>query len=101
MRNGGKYRLAVGLQYGGAENEVPSISINAAAGDADQVIKIARRFGVPVIEKPALARSLHALEQDQQIPEELFEAVAAVLNQIESHTGGLGSRKRSGGKKEL
>jgi flagellar biosynthetic protein FlhB len=47
---------------------------------AEQIKKIARESGVPIIEKKSLARALYqSVEVDQQIPVELFRATAEVL----------------------
>ncbi|MFM1849140.1 MAG: FlhB HrpN YscU SpaS Family, partial [Pseudomonadota bacterium] len=50
--------------------------------DADAVVKIARRFGVPVVEDSRVARLLKDLPADQPIPPALFEAVAVILQRI-------------------
>lgn len=82
---GGKphYRLAVGLNYDGQKGDVPTIGVKEDERLADEVVRIAKRFGIPVVERPALARGLHNLEIEEQIPEQLYEAVAIVLNEIE------------------
>lgn len=83
-----KYLMAVGLRYGGKLDEVPTLSVNEENLAADEVVRIARRFGIPVMERPALSRALHSLETEAEVPEHLFEAVAAVLHEIE-----VGSRR--------
>lgn len=77
-----RYKLAVGLEYDEASCGTPSISSKGEALIADEIVKIAERFGVPVVEKPELGRALAAFNVDQQIPQSLYEAVAVVLNQI-------------------
>jgi len=79
------FRLAVGLQYNGVE--APLVTLKGADDLADQAVKLARRFAVPVVCRPELARGLHCLEVDKEIPEALYEAVAVVLNEIESKKG--------------
>lgn len=81
-----RYKHAVGLSYRGHQNETPSLSLSQDQGFADQVVKMAERFGIPVVDRPELARALRLLEVDQEIPEELFEAVAVVLAEIEKRT---------------
>lgn len=87
------YKLAVGLHYDPSQNagdsggsQTPKVEIRGDDLMADDVVKIARRFGIPVVEKPELARALSSVEIDSEIPEELFEAVAATLNEIEKRT---------------
>jgi type III secretion protein U len=43
---------------------------------------IAEKSGVPIVGNPPLARALHKLNLDDPVPEELFEAVAAVLRWV-------------------
>jgi flagellar biosynthesis protein len=78
-----RYKAALALSYEGKDDETPRLTLKEDVLSADEVIKIAKRFGVPVVEKPELIEALKCLELDQEIPEELFEAVAALLNQIE------------------
>jgi len=63
--------------------DAPSVSLKAEQLRADEVVKLARRYGVPVVENAGLARSLSALEVDEQIPGPLFEAVAIVLLELD------------------
>ena len=88
-----KNKIAVGLGYEPKNDEAPTISVKGNNLVADQIVRAAERFGIPVVENSGLARSLDALSLDQQIPEALFEAVAIVLNQVESKVAG-----RKGGK---
>ncbi len=47
---------------------------------AAKIREIATAADVPIVENPPLARSLYAaVEVDQEIPENLFKAVAQVL----------------------
>jgi len=78
-----RYKLAVGLDYDPLKSETPSVGVKGEELQADQVVKLAKRFGVSVVEQPELAKALNVLELDQEIPENLFEAVAIVLNQLE------------------
>ena len=51
-----------------------------AAARYPDVLEAARAAGVPLVPDPPLARSLHAtVEVGQQIPEELYAAVAQLL----------------------
>ena len=46
---------------------------------AQRMIQAAREAGVPVLRDVPLAHGLFALEEGQEIPEALYEAVAIVL----------------------
>jgi flagellar biosynthetic protein FlhB len=70
---------AVALRYD-SEKLAPEVVAKGKDLLAAQIRKIARESDVPVISDPPLARSLHAsVEIGQQIPEELYQAVAQLL----------------------
>ena len=73
----------MGLSWDERADEAPAVEIKGDNAMAERIVQTARRFGVPVVEDPSLARSLRPLEPGQGIPARLFEAVAAVLNSIE------------------
>jgi flagellar biosynthetic protein FlhB len=80
--------FAVALAYDGA-NEAPEVLAKGPDLVAMQIRRIAEEHGVPVIEDPPLARSLYAsVEVGQQIPEELFAAVAQLLAFVYRVAGG-------------
>ncbi|MEC8328784.1 MAG: flagellar biosynthesis protein FlhB [Pseudomonadota bacterium] len=89
---------AVALKYDTAKAGAPMVI--AIGGDqiALQIRKIADRFDVPIVESPALARSLfYTGEVGQQIPEQLFVAVAQVLAyvfQLKQFNKGRGKRPK-------
>ena len=83
MSTSARYRRAVAIDYQKDRMGAPAVSMKADQMRADEITKIARRFGIPVVEDASLARSLSALEIDEQIPEELFEAVAVVLSELD------------------
>ena len=78
-----RYHCAAGLSYGGRSDEVPSLQLKGQDWMADEIVRLARRYGVPVVERPGLARSLMALEEERDIPESLFAAVAKLFLELE------------------
>ena len=65
---------------------------------ADRIIAAAREAGVPVREDPALAQALGTLELGDDVPEELWTAVAETLAwayKLDREAGG--SRRRPPG----
>jgi flagellar biosynthesis protein FlhB len=82
--------IAVALQY---ERGMASPKVVAMGADliAEQIKKLAREAGVPCVENVPLARGLYAsVEVGQEIPVELYQAVAEVLAYVFS----LRSRRR-------
>lgn len=77
------YDYAVGLAYQVNDRHAPRVILKGEGKLADEVTRLARRYGIPVVERPELAQSLHALALDSQIPKELFHAVAVLLNELD------------------
>ncbi len=78
-----QFNVAVALEYEQGGESAPIVGAKGEKLTADQIVRIAKRFGVPVVERGTVAHVLGKLEIGQEIPEELFEAVALVLNQID------------------
>jgi flagellar biosynthesis protein FlhB len=71
--------FSVALKYDG-RSAAPEVVAKGQDLLALRIREIAGEAGVPIVPDPPLARSLHAnVEVGQQIPEELFQAVAQVL----------------------
>jgi flagellar biosynthesis protein FlhB len=71
--------VAVALRYDDAHHEAPEVVAKGQEGLARRMIDAARAAGVPIMRDVPLARALHELELGEEIPEDLYEAVAAVL----------------------
>jgi type III secretion system FlhB-like substrate exporter len=82
MSKNSSYRRAVALSYREEGDSAPLVELKEEHLRADEVVKIAKRFGIPIIEKPAVAQALRNVPVDEAIPEKLYEAVATVLNEI-------------------
>jgi len=82
MSKGGKYLEAVGLGFDYGQEGPPSVTAIGELDLAAQMVALAKRYGIPVVEKPALCSSLTTVPLDQPIPAELFEAAAAVLHEV-------------------
>ena len=72
-------RRAAALRYDRQAEGAPKVVAAGAGIIAQRIVEIAREQGVPVREDPALAEALARLELEQEIPPELFVAVAEVL----------------------
>lgn len=71
---------AVALHHDRAAEGAPTVIAKGTGRAAARIRSEARRAGVPIIRDVALARALHRLaEVGDEIPEELYEAAAAVL----------------------
>lgn len=72
-------RRAIALGYDRERDGAPKVIAAGRGHIADRILELAREGGVPVREDPALAEALHRLSLAQEIPEELYGAVAEVL----------------------
>jgi len=79
-----QYQYAVGLAYEATNDEAPQVMVKGEDRTADEVVRIARRFGVPVVERSEISELLYGRPLDERIPEDLYEAVALILTELKS-----------------
>ncbi len=72
------YREAVALAYG--DNAAPVLVAKGDEALADLIVQEALRNGVYVAQDPQLLALLARLDVDQEIPPELYRAVAVILS---------------------
>ena len=72
--------LAVALKY--EKPNAPRVTAMGRGDIARRIIEEAEKHGVPISENPALAQALSHVEVEQEIPENLYRAVAEVLTYI-------------------
>jgi len=72
--------LAVAIRYDEASMQAPRITAKGQDSMALKIIEIAKEHKVPVVRNIGLAHVLIDLEIGHEIPEDLYEAVAEVLN---------------------
>ncbi len=70
-------KQAIALEYG--RRETPVISARGSGDLAERIIEEARKRGVYIAEDPQLVGLLAQLQVDQEIPEQLYTAVAVIL----------------------
>ena len=75
--------VAVALRYDAETMDAPVVVAKGAEHLAEKIREIARAYGVPIIRRPELARTIYAtVELGRPIPEKLYVAVAEVLAMI-------------------
>lgn len=88
--------FSVALKYDGEAGGAPQIVAKGIDEMAMHIRTIAKEHGVEIIQSPALARSLYyTAEANEEIPEQLFAAVAQVLAfifQLNQHRKGRAKR---------
>lgn len=71
---------AVALRYEQGRDTAPTLVAKGSGGFARRMVAVARESGVPVLERPDLARALFAaVKEEQEVPPGLFLAVAEVI----------------------
>jgi flagellar biosynthesis protein len=71
-------KKATALHYAGGVG-APRVVASGQGHVADRILEIAAAAGVPIREDAALVNALMSLDLGEQIPEELFMAVAEVI----------------------
>ncbi len=75
--------VAVALRYDAKGMEAPVMVAKGADHLAERIREIARAYGVPIVRRPELARTIYsAVKPGNPIPEALYVAVAEVLAMI-------------------
>lgn len=74
--------LAIAIRYKKGEMGAPEVTAKGQRLVAKQIIEVARQYKVPIMRNVPLAHALIELEIGDGVPEELYTAVAEVLNWV-------------------
>jgi flagellar biosynthetic protein FlhB/flagellar biosynthesis protein len=74
--------IAVALKYDKDKDNAPRVVAKGMRLKADKIKEIARAYDVPIMRNVGLAGALYKVEIGEEVPEELYDAVAEVLNFI-------------------
>ncbi len=75
--------VAVALRYDAKAMEAPILLAKGADHMAQRIIQIGRSYGIPIVQRPEIARAIFAtVKPGHAIPEALYMAVAEVLAMI-------------------
>jgi type III secretion system FlhB-like substrate exporter len=77
-------KQAIALRYDDEADPTPVVVSSGSGSLAAQIERAARDYGVPVVRDVPLAAALSELRVGDEIPEALYEAIAAVLNELSS-----------------
>ncbi|QRK85845.1 EscU/YscU/HrcU family type III secretion system export apparatus switch protein [Pseudomonas granadensis] len=70
-------RQAIALKYDG--NHAPTLTAKGDEELAEEILRIARDFEVPIYENAELVRLLARMELGDSIPEELYRTIAEII----------------------
>jgi flagellar biosynthetic protein FlhB len=74
--------VAVAIKYDRQEMAAPEIMVRGQRAFAEMIRKVAEEENIPIIRNVPLAWALFDLEEGQEIPEDLYEAVAEILSYV-------------------
>ena len=95
--------LAIAIRYDGKTMAAPKVVAKGADFMALRIRRIAAEFGIPIVERRALARALYdAVGVGEYVPERFYRAIAEILAYVyeltgHSPEGGSDRRERAAG----
>jgi flagellar biosynthesis protein len=78
-------RIAIALQYD--RQGAPRVTAKGRGATAEKIIETAKAHDIPLEDDPVLAEALSKVPLDDEIPVELYRAVATVIGFILRHRG--------------
>jgi flagellar biosynthetic protein FlhB len=72
--------VAVALKYDRAKDNAPRLIAKGIEARASSIRELARQYDVPLLRNVPLAHALLRIDVNDEVPEELYDAVAEVLN---------------------
>ena len=86
--------IAIAIKYDKSKDNAPRVIAKGMRLKAEKIREIAKANGVPFMKNTTLAGALYKVDVGQEVPEELYDAVAEVLNFVYAL-----QQQQSGGKK--
>ena len=77
-----KSKIAIALKYDQENGDAPKVIAKGTGEIAKNIIKKGEEAGVTSLENKSLAQELFQLEVNQEIPEDLYTAVAEILTYV-------------------
>lgn len=74
-----KPKKAAALKYMHGEDRAPRVVAKGRGSVAEKILETARQHGIPIKEDKTLVEILSSLDLYQEIPAELYRAVAEIL----------------------
>jgi len=74
-----RHQKAIALKYEPEKDNAPRITAKGAGRVAKRIIELAAKEGIPIKEDPEMVEALIQLDFQDEIPPELYKAVAEIL----------------------
>lgn len=95
MTENDKHNLtAAAIQYDPKKDAAPRLTAKGRGEIAEKILEIARKYDIPVRQDTNLVKILWKLDLDEQIPPELYKAVAEILAYVYSLNEKMRSRQK-------
>ena len=72
--------IAIALKYNTEKDAAPRVVAKGMRLKAEKIREIAKQYNIPIMKNVSLANALYRVDVGQEIPEELYDAVAEILN---------------------
>ena len=72
--------VAIAIKYDREKDNAPRVIAKGMRLKAEKLREIAKQYNIPVMKNVGLANALYRVDVGQEVPEELYDAVAEVLN---------------------
>ncbi len=71
--------VAAAVEYHGARDQAPRLTAKGRGAIAEKIIELAQKHKVPIRKDPSLVEILSRLDIGEEIPPELYRAVAEIF----------------------
>lgn len=71
--------IAASIEYDSKKDAAPRVTAKGRGAVAEKIIELAVKHDIPIKRDPALVQILSRLDIDEQIPPELYKAIAEIL----------------------
>ncbi len=82
------YKKAVALKYDRQKEDTPKVTAKGQGRVAEKIIELAKKNNIPIKDDPDLIEVLSSLEINEEIPSEIYVAVAELLAFVYSMNAG-------------
>ena len=72
--------VAIAIKYDREKDNAPRVIAKGMRLRAEKLREIAKQYNIPIMKNVTLANALYRVDVGQEVPEELYDAVAEVLN---------------------
>lgn len=74
-----KQKIAVALKYDKEKHRAPRVTAKGTGLIAEKILELAKKENIPITEDPDMVTVLAQLDFNDEIPPELYKAVAEIL----------------------